>query len=230
MSKKRVLIVGSSHAATLYLARQDLEKDTSIGADWLVAPANLYFETDLETGQITPPKSYFSQKISKTLQSKGGRDEGFFLADYDVIFYSALGLRPVGMLSTHPARALSVMPVSDGLLETMISRHEVIVKGLKTLDNIRNAGFTGPILCEPWIRPHRLPDFVDGAAWERFCAAEDQGMEALASEREALLVPRLKGSEKLTKDSYILDLNTPATHGNRAYAQKMIGNLLNMLN
>ena len=224
----RILVIGSSHAATLYLASEVFLKIAPVTVDWMVTPANLEFLVDYASGRISPPKKYLDHHMSRNMRVLGGRDTGAHLGDYDCLIYSAIGLRPVGVLETHPALFMKTAPVSDSLLEAMIAAHPITELHNRNLTEIR-ANFSNAILCEPWIRPLKLPSGLERRHWERFCLLEDRCLESITSGAASSLVPRLPGNEILTQPELVSDANHPATHGNKEYAEHMVNTLVDFL-
>lgn len=226
----KLLIFGSSQAASLYFANDALSSHSGLSVDWLVTPANLVFEVDPETQQIAPPASYLRQKRrSSGMQRIGGRDGAFFASDYDMILYSAVGLRPPARLETHPAHALGHMPVSDGLLTAMLANHANIQTERTILQGLRAAGFSGTLLAEQWIRPCALPDGMQMTSWQRFCDAETACLETMAKDLSMSLVPRLDGMEYLTPANHVTHPENSGVHGNASYATAIASSLLSLL-
>ncbi|SFA86975.1 hypothetical protein SAMN05421688_1336 [Poseidonocella pacifica] len=226
---RRILVLGSSHAATLYLAKEVFAQRPSVTVDWFVTPANLEFQIDQNTTQISSPPAYSSRAQSNRTVVVGGRDEGIFASDYDAIIYSAIGLRPVGVLKSHPARALAKMPVSEGLLNSMVREHENMRWHRGNLEALRSAGFEGRVICEPWIRPIRLPAGMSMEHWTRFCDAEAQYVGQLGDALNCEVLPRPQAREYLSAPKDAANQETDATHGSRSYAISMVNRLLDHL-
>jgi hypothetical protein len=161
------------------------------------------------------------------MQVIGGRDDGIHVGDYDVILYSAVGLRPVAMLGAdHPAEPLSTMSLSAGLLDTMIRKHPTLVAHLHNLKQIRAHGFDGQILCENWIRPAWLRPAVNDKAWTRFCDTERVIVDEELAIYGAKAVGHLPEQSYMTPGDYVLSRESGATHGNGIYAKRMVEKLL----
>lgn len=226
----RLLIFGSSQAASLYLARDLLSAQDNLEVDWLVTPANLGFEVNATSGQIEPPAKYLLQgRIASSMQRIGGREGVFFAGDYDVILHSAVGIRPLARIETHPVHALGDGPVSDGLLDAMVTHHENMQTFRSILSGLRVAGFDGPLLCEQWVRPCALPDSTSMPDWKRFCDAEVATMALLAADLSATMIPRLGGMEYLTDETHLLHPERAGVHGNSAYADAIATSLVTLL-
>lgn len=224
---KKILILGSSHAASLYLAKDTLARHTGFTVDWMVTPANLRFLVAPDTGKIGWPPAYANVPAYPNRQIKGGRGDGIYLPDYDVIFYSAVGIRPVGMLGwAHPAAALSQIPVSSGLQDAMIRNHATMHAHFENMRQFKAAGFTGQVICENWIRPCSLPADVNMQAWKRFCDGETAIVEQELARHDARAVGHLEGFEYLTPEDHVFAPDQHATHGNTTYAERMLDRLI----
>lgn len=219
---KKMLVFGSSQAASLYFASDKLSSTAGLKVDWLVTPANITFNLAVNTGAIEPPASYLKQaRVSSNMQKIGGQKGIFIASDYDVIVYSAFGLRPHPRLKTHPAYALERMPVSNALLDTMIAHHPNIQSHFNILSALRTFGFKGQIVCEQWVRPCMLKNGISDEKWRRSCDAEAAYVEKISEKLSVDLLPRLPNMDYITDESFVTHPNYDGVHGNAKYANQI---------
>ena len=65
---RRILLMGSSHCAILYLAKEKFDDGEEAEIDWLVAPGNFEFIIDKETSRVSLPEHYFETPHAKNLK------------------------------------------------------------------------------------------------------------------------------------------------------------------